>query len=360
MGESDLYKIITETVPEFFFLYSLEQQKIIFVSPRFYQLAGEQQASTVQPDFRSYIHPDDQSAFDHFFSTLSPQNNFSNRIELRTRQELGNIRWVELNTFPVENDKADKTEQLVGHIIDITDKKERISLLEGEQEKMDSILRSLAHDLRGPFGQVYMIAEIMKGMMDEGEHNKFDMYLEMLQTVGSSSMNLLDNLLRLVALQEGTLSLNLEKHDLRKILQAVGDSFQPIMEEKQLKYTFEAPDYALVALVDFLLLEQAIGNILSNAVKFTPERGSISLRARKKGAFAHIELEDTGIGIPEKHIPELFNEFSKIRRQGLKGEKATGLGLAISKQILKMHKGSIQVSSQERKGTIFSLEIPLD
>lgn len=359
MGEPSLYKTITETVPEFFFLFDLEQRKITFVSPQFYHLSGRDQESSQQDGFRSYIHPEDQPAFDQFFSNLSVENNFSNRIELRTRQELGNIRWVELNTFPVENEQEEKPKLVVGHILDITDKKERISILEEEQEKLDSVLKILAHDLRGPFSQVYMIADILKGMMNKGEQKKFGLYLEMLRGVGGRSMVLLDNLLRLVSLQEGTLSLDLKKYDLRHVLQNVADSFKVNIEEKQLKCTIEAPDYALVALVDALVLEQALGNILSNAIKFTPEGGSISLRIRKKGALAHIQIEDTGIGIPEKHIPDLFKEFSKIRREGLKGEKSTGLGLAISKQILKLHKGSIRVSSRERQGTLFSLELPL-
>lgn len=358
MAEKNLYKTITETVPEFFFVYNLLQKKVTFVSPQFYELAGESLDGSKKIGLRSYIHPEDQEAFDHFFTQLSKKNDFTHRIELRTHEDLGDIKWIEINTFPVDNgEKA--VEQVVGHIIDITVKKDRIVLLENEQEKLDSVLKILAHDLRAPFSQVYLIAEILRNMMSEEENEKFGMYIGMLQQLGNRSLSLLDNLLRLVALQEGTLSLDLKKHDLREVLYNIKEAFKVNLEEKQISCSIQKPDFAVVAEVDFLLLEQAISNLLSNSVKFTPDGGDIFLRISQQEKVAKIEVEDSGIGIPEKHVPDLFQEFPKIRRKGLKGEKSTGLGLAISKQIIKLHKGTIHVKSQENKGTRFIITLPL-
>ena len=358
MGEKNLYKTITETVPEFFFVYDLAKKKITFLSPRFFEIAGGSPSSLKAQGLRSYIHPEDESTFDNFFDNLSAENNFTNRIELRTNQELGGIRWVEINTFPVEDDES-SVKEVVGHIVDITDKKERISLLEREQQKLDSVLKILAHDLRTPFGQVYMIADILKEMMDEKDLERYGIYIGMLKNLGNRSLNLLDNLLRLVALQEGTLSLDLKKHDLQKLIENMVEAYEINLSEKKINWEVEGPGFAVVAEVDGLLLEQALSNLLSNALKFTPPGGNIWLRIAKKDNKAIIEIEDSGIGIPENHIPDLFKEFSKIRRKGLKGEKSTGLGLAICKQIIKLHKGRISVKSQENKGTRFTVTLPL-
>lgn len=358
MDKKDLYKTITETVPEFFFIYNLLQKKVTFVSPQFYELAEPHQDAPHHGGLRSYIHPEDQSSFDAFFEELSKENQFTSRTELRAHRDLGNIKWVEINTFPVE-DGEKEVDQVVGHIVDITEKKERISLLEDEQEKLDNVLKILAHDLRAPFSQVHMIADILQNMMGEEEQKRYGMYISMLKHLGKRSLNLLDSLLRLVALQEGTLSLNLKKHDLRDILHNVTESYRLSLEEKDISCIIKAPDFAVVTEVDDVLLEQALSNLLSNAVKFTPDGGTIEIRIfqRKKNVF--IEVEDNGIGIPENHMPDLFKEFSKIRRKGLKGEKSTGLGLAISQQIIRLHKGKISVKSQEEKGTLFTIKLPL-
>lgn len=358
MGNTNMYKVIAETVPEFFFVYDLENRQVTFVSPQFYALANEHREATHSDKLRSYIHPSCQVAFDNFFEDLSEENEYASRIELQTHEDLGEIRWVEIYTFPVEGEEA-SVRQVVGHIVDITEKKERLQLLQHEHEKLDSVLKILAHDLRAPFSQVYMIADILKGMMSKEDQARYGTYIQMLQNLGNRSLVLLDNLLRLVSLQEGTLSLDLRKHDLRKVVENVLENFKVHSQEKQITCRVNAPDFALVVEADKLLLEQALGNLLSNALKFTPNGGQIRIGLTQAEEKVLVSVEDNGIGIPEGHIPDLFKEFSKMRRKGLKGEKSTGLGLAIAKQIIHLHGGQIWVKSQEQKGTTFTVELPL-
>ncbi|WP_017730327.1 PAS domain-containing sensor histidine kinase [Nafulsella turpanensis] len=354
----DVYKLITETVPEFFFVYHLEEKKIMFVSPQFYELADGHEGSDHNERLRSYIHPESQQEFDRFFDDLSSENDYAGRVELQTGEDMGSIKWVELFTFPVDDEK-NKVRQVVGHIIDITDKKEKMSVLKEEHEKLDSVLKILAHDLRAPFSQVYMIADILMRMMSDEEKDRYGSYIGMLQNLGNRSLVLLDNLLRLVSLQEGTLTLDLKKHDLRKLVDGVMENFRINFNEKSIVSTIKAPDFAVVAEVDKILLEQAISNLVSNALKFTPAGGEIGVHIRQEDKEVQIEVQDNGIGIPEDHIPDLFKEFSKIRRKGLKGEKSTGLGLAISQQIVQLHGGKIHVKSQVQQGTTFTVELPL-
>lgn len=360
MGNSNnVYKLITETVPEFFFVYDLVEKKIVFVSPQFYELADGHQGSNHNERLRSYIHPKSQKEFDRFFDDLSVENDYAGRVELQTDEDLGNIKWVELFTFPVDDERSE-VRQVVGHIIDITDKKEKMSVLKEEHEKLDSVLKILAHDLRAPFSQVYMISDILMRMMSDEEKERYGSYIGMLQNLGNRSLVLLDNLLRLVSLQEGTLTLDLKKHDLRKVVDSVMENFRINFNEKNISCTIQAPDFAVIAEVDKLLLEQAVGNLVSNSLKFTPAEGEIGITIRQEDKEVFIEVHDNGIGIPEDHIPDLFREFSKIRRKGLKGEKSTGLGLAISQQIVQLHSGKISVKSQVGKGTTFTVELPLN
>lgn len=355
----NLYKTITETVPEFFFVYNLLQKSITFVSPRFYELAQGAAQNSHNQMFISYIHPEDQPLLEQFFSDLSVENNYTNRIELRTRENLADVRWVELITFPVEQESKPEADMVVGHFTNITQKKELIEVMEQEHEKLDSLIKILAHDLRAPFSQVYMIADILKNTMSEQEQEQYGMYIGMLKTLGNRSLTLLDNLLRLVALQEEAISLDLKMQDLRKVLSAVMESFKLDIEQKGINVQLELPDFAMVAEVDQVLLEQAFSNLLSNALKFTHEGGDVFIRMKQEDDKAYIEVQDTGIGIPESHLPELFKEFSKIRRKGLKGEKSTGLGLAICRQILRLHGGEITLETKEQQGTTFRIILPI-
>lgn len=101
--------------------------------------------------------------------------------------------------------------------------------------------------------------------------------------------------------------------------------------------------------------------MISNAIKFTPEGGTIILRAHREGEHAiMIELEDTGVGIPPKDLGILFDRYQKSSEEGTKGEKGTGLGLAICKEIVNAHHGEIWVESKVGEGSRFFIFLPVD
>lgn len=103
---------------------------------------------------------------------------------------------------------------------------------------------------------------------------------------------------------------------------------------------------------------QVINNLLSNALKFTPDDGEIKVVLSKAGDKVRMVVADTGIGIPEKFKAELFEKFSSARRTGIKGEDSVGLGMYITKTIVNWHHGEIWFESEEGKGTTFYVEIP--
>src|SRR5207253_7910739 len=103
---------------------------------------------------------------------------------------------------------------------------------------------------------------------------------------------------------------------------------------------------------------QVINNLISNAIKFTPDGGEITVSLEEKEETVLITVADTGIGIPEKFHATLFDKFSAARRPGIKGEPSVGLGMSIIKMIVEWHQGHIWFDSQENKGTTFYIEIP--
>lgn len=110
--------------------------------------------------------------------------------------------------------------------------------------------------------------------------------------------------------------------------------------------------------IDDVKLLQVINNLLSNAVKFTHAGGIINIKLEETESTLLVAVRDNGIGIPEELQPFLFDEFTKARRKGLKGEETVGLGLSINKKLIEVQGGKIWVESREGEGTTFFIEIP--
>jgi two-component system, OmpR family, manganese sensing sensor histidine kinase len=119
------------------------------------------------------------------------------------------------------------------------------------------------------------------------------------------------------------------------------------------------PSQPIQILAEPTLLSQAIINLLTNACKYTPTEGKVELRLFEKSYQAVIEIEDSGVGIPEADLPHIFERFYRVDSDRSRHTGGFGLGLAIAKQIVEAHGGEIFVSSQVERGTTFTLKLPL-
>lgn len=353
----EINKKITETVPIFFFVYNLDKEDVVFISPQFYELADEIESGEKNP-LKRCIHPDYLEQFDDFFADLSAKNHFEGSIELKANDLLKGIRWVELNTFPVREKEMSDVSQLVGHIVNITEKKEVYDTLREEKEHIGNMLNMMAHDLRAPFNRIEMIADLLESNMTEEEYEKHKIYLEMLRKQGQDSMGLIQRLLRLATLKGEANSMDLKIRDLRMLVKASVKQHRSRMEEKKLELSLDFPDESVKAKVDSVLFRQVLENLLSNAIKYTHEGGEIKVRLSYEGNHVQLSIQDTGIGIPEKYQKDLFRNMYGLRRTGLEGEESTGMGLFICKEIVKMHHGMIHVESKEGKGATFTITLP--
>ena len=105
--------------------------------------------------------------------------------------------------------------------------------------------------------------------------------------------------------------------------------------------------------------QRVMDNLITNALKFSKNNNKIEIYLSARNGSAIIEVRDYGLGIPEDLLPHIFERFSKARRPGLRGEPSTGLGLSISKQIIENHQGTIDVTSEEKKGSTFTIQLPV-
>jgi two-component system phosphate regulon sensor histidine kinase PhoR len=158
-------------------------------------------------------------------------------------------------------------------------------------------------------------------------------------------------------LEEKGTTLELEELHLKEMVERILKIFEPRMKEKGLGLELHVKNTIPPIMADAFKLEQALINLIDNAVKYT-EKGTIALSLNHTAGRVMIEIKDTGIGIPEEHIPRIFERFYVVDKSRSKRLGGTGLGLSIVKHIVLLHNGTLQVASPPSQGTTFSITLP--
>jgi signal transduction histidine kinase len=169
---------------------------------------------------------------------------------------------------------------------------------------------------------------------------------------------LVNNLLDISRIESGKISMKLEPLNLKEIIEEVVDLMNVQLKEKEIEFKFELSADVEYVLADRQQLERVFINLLGNAIKFTPAKGKISIRASSLDNLCQIDITDTGIGIPQESLGAIFDEFYRVDNPINQKVKGTGLGLSLVKRIVEAHGGSIWVRSKLNEGSTFSFTIP--
>jgi signal transduction histidine kinase len=229
------------------------------------------------------------------------------------------------------------------------DKRRQAELLAQARE---DVLGVVAHDLRNPLNLIQMTAELM---IDE--ELPLERRREMLGIAirAAKEMNrLIEDLLDTVRLQAGRLFLDVEDVSVDSIIKQAEETFRPLAERRKLRFEVIAHD-GITVRADPTRVSQIVGNLIGNAIKFTPERGSIKLSATPADKQVVFQVVDDGPGIPPDGITHLFDNFWQARKSDRRG---VGLGLAIVKELVEAHGGKIWVESRIDHGSTFSFSLP--
>jgi signal transduction histidine kinase len=215
------------------------------------------------------------------------------------------------------------------------------------------VLGVVAHDLRNPLSLIVTTTELLEEEDLEAERRR--KVLEIAKRAGKQMNRLIGDLLDTVQLESGRLNLVLEDLDVATLFAHVADTFGPLAARKGISLIGSAPPDGLSVRADEFRLSQAMGNLLGNAIKFTPEGGEVSFGARRDGTNILFEVSDTGPGIPPEQLSHLFEQFWQARKNDKRG---VGLGLTIAKGIVEAHGGRIWVTSTPGEGSTFAFTIP--
>ncbi len=230
-----------------------------------------------------------------------------------------------------------------------------------ELNRMKNDFLSVAsHDLRSPLTAIYGFATaILDGSVGEKPSAKQVHPLEIIRKSATRQLKLIDSLLDIARIEAGSFNLERGEINLNKVVRECVDSMMSIATMKRVEMTFVAPEEEITIFADDAKLSQVFNNLISNAVKFTPSGGAVTLTlSRGGGGDVTVSVRDTGVGISHDKIEDVFGRFSDAQRTGTAGEKGTGLGLSIVKNVVELHGGGMRLESALGKGSCFFVTLP--
>ncbi len=221
-------------------------------------------------------------------------------------------------------------------------------------ELKSKFFANITHEFRTPLTLILGPIEMMKS---EAINPKIHQHLNVMKTNASRLLDLINQLLELSKIESGSLKLKASSGNIVPVVKGVVMSFESMAEKKGIILKVESEKEKITLYFDREKLEKILINLISNALKFTPEGGQILVEIQNKDQHLNINIKDNGMGIPEKDLVFIFDRF--YQSDNRKESMGTGIGLALAKELIEIHHGSIQVKSEEGAGTEFFLQIPM-
>jgi len=259
---------------------------------------------------------------------------------------MGN-RTYALSAYPV----TDRNDDIVGALVLAADQTEFVALDRARQD----FLSNVSHELRTPLSSIKLMLETV---LASPEEEAGDLFLPQALAQVDRLTALVGQLLEQARTQAGQVTLELREVDLEAIAAPIVASFEPQAAAKGVTLELQALRPVTVE-ADPDRLAQVFVNLVDNALRYTPQGGAVRIRLDADGADAVLRVRDTGIGIPYKSLPHIFERFYVVDRSRARLTSGAGLGLSIVKQIVDAHGGSITAESTLGKGTTFTVRIPI-
>jgi two-component system sensor histidine kinase VicK len=341
------------------FIYDVAAGRVAYVNPAYETLLGGRRdhVNDELPGLLARLHPDDHAYLAHCWQ-LWLRGRLSDEVELRLRppgEPDQPEQWLCLT--PHCQQPASGAPVLAGSLRDISTAKRYQHNSENFNTRKNAVLEILSHDLSSTFVMVQQISGYLREEAAAGQSRTDDL-LRLLERTSQQSLHMIRELVNLEFLTSANTDLKRDRVD-------VGAALAPPLEELQQRqallghrFEYALPDQPVYAELDVNKIQQVLTNLISNAVKFTPDGGRIDVQVEPCEGCVRIHVRDEGIGIPAHLQPHLFERFTKARRPGLRGEDTTGLGLMLCKTIVDWHGGTLTLDSIEGRGTTVTVELP--
>ncbi len=270
-----------------------------------------------------------------------------------------------------EAERQRATERLHVTITELEDREEKLSQLarkyevamtraEAANQAKSEFLANMSHELRTPLNAINGFSEIMAGeMFGPLGDPKYKGYAADILKSGQHLLSLINDVLDMAKIEAGKLTLHYETVSLKEVVDDAARLMRGKIEEAGLNLLVDAPDLPEID-ADYRGLKQVVLNLISNAVKFTPEGGHIVVAiSREDDERLRVAVTDTGIGIAPEDLNRLARPFEQVEGQHSKTTQGTGLGLALTKSLIELHGGTLSIESEPGRGTTVSFDLPI-
>lgn len=233
-----------------------------------------------------------------------------------------------------------------------------IMKLEQVDKQRKDFVANVSHELRTPLSSIKLLAE---SLLTQKEQD-ISYYKEFLKDIDSEIdrlSNIINDLLLLVDLDKEKLKLNISPVYINFLLENIIKRFKPLANKKSIDLQLKLCEKIQMR-IDGEKMQQAIINIIHNAIKYTPEGGRVRVSLYSQNKQVKIKVEDNGIGIPKESLSNIFDRFYRVDKARSRATGGTGLGLSIASQIVSLHGGSIEVESKLGEGSKFYIVLPYD
>ena len=380
------YKNIFENTSEGLYQSTLDG-KLITVNPAFVKMLGyDSKKELLEKSIQNNIYQNPESRKKYIKILLKEKSVTAYEKVLKTKNgdkiyTIGSSRLI---------CKENGVEQYIeGSIIDITDRKridrereiftrtleEKNRQLKEANRLKDEFLANMSHELRTPLNSIIGFSEVLvDGLSGELNEEQFE-FINNVRTSGLHLLDLINDILDLSKIRAGMMELSPESVEIINLIKETCATLRTQAEKKEIAILFDLPDGELYAEIDPLMIKQVLLNIVGNAIKFTPEKGEIKVILddvqvldwdnhlfegvmSDEGNALRFQIVDTGIGIEEKNVDIVFDEFRQVDGSYTRNSGGTGLGLPLSIKLVNLHDGKIWVESEVNVGSCFSFLLP--
>jgi signal transduction histidine kinase len=229
--------------------------------------------------------------------------------------------------------------------------------LKKQIQTKDKVFSIVAHDLRSPFNGILGFSEILKENLPDLDQEEIKSFVDHIYNASHSYYSLILNLLDWASLQQKKYSFLPRKNNIKQLISEVLLVLNGNLIKKEITMEVSIPDETDF-FVDRNMFSAIMRNLVSNAIKFTQQKGIITINGKIKQNHLMVTIQDSGIGIPNEKIQKILNNEIIESTNGTDNEKGTGLGLSLSKEFIEIHGGTLSIKSKMYEGTSFTISIP--
>jgi signal transduction histidine kinase/CheY-like chemotaxis protein len=264
------------------------------------------------------------------------------------------------------SDEVNRVQQFMSAFVTALDRRQLIVQLEQSNVQLKDankhksvFLASMSHELRTPLNAILGFSELL---MDSGKEaftpETRHRFLEQIHSSGRHLLGLINDILDLSKIEAGQMELRLQTVDIAEVADQVRNTVEPLAAQKRITITVEASNAGTI-IADAGKVKQMLLNLVSNGIKFTPEDGTVVIRATRLNDAVELAVADTGIGIAKEDFNRVFHEFQQLDSGVGRQQPGTGLGLTLTRRFANLHGGDVRLESEVGKGSVFTITLPL-